>query len=204
MIVVADHATVGGQLLSLVDGMVAHGARAVLLRVRQADRATRVALVAGVRRILAPVDGMLIIAGPVDEPPDEPPPAASPSPDAVAAVHLAAAQPFPRTRPSLVGRSCHDAGEVDRAAAEGCDYVFVSPVYPTDSKPGYGPALGPLGLAALCDRAPMPVYALGGVLPERVGECLRAGAHGVAVMGPVLRDPPLVAEYLSALKEVPR
>ena len=103
--------------------------------------------------------------------------------------------------PSLVGRSCHDAGEVARAQAEGCDYVFVSPVYETPSKPGHGPALGPAGLGTLC-RPGLFTYALGGVTPQRVAECLRAGAHGVAVMGPVLHDPPVVAAYLAALSEV--
>jgi thiamine-phosphate pyrophosphorylase len=47
----------------------------------------------------------------------------------------------------------------------------------------------------------MPVFALGGVLPSFVAECRKAGAYGVAVMGPVLRDPSVVADYLSALEE---
>jgi thiamine-phosphate pyrophosphorylase len=100
----------------------------------------------------------------------------------------------------VVGRSCHDAGEVDRARAEGCDYVFVSPVYPTESRPGYGPALGPAGLAALC-RPGLPVFALGGVQPETVPECLEAGAYGVAVMGPILRRPALTRDYLERLPQ---
>src|SRR5690606_1681015 len=96
---------------------------------------------------------------------------------------------------------CHHAGDIDRALNENCDYVFVSPVYETPSKPGYGPPLGPVGLAALCPPG-LPVYALGGVLPDRVAECRRAGAFGVAVMGPVRHDPPIVAAYLAALSEV--
>ena len=136
------------------------------------------------RRLLDPVDGTLIVAGGSDS-----------------AVHLSAGEPFPDPRPSIVGRSCHNADEVDRAVAEGCDYAFVSPIYPTESKPGYGPALGPAGLTAL-SRPGLPVYALGGVTPVHVGECVRAGAYGVAVMGPVLRDPSIVADYMTALKEV--
>ena len=135
-------------------------------------------------RALEPVGGLLIVAGSGGD-----------------NVHLSSQQEFPQPRPSLVGRSCHTAAEVDRAVAEECDYAFVSPVYPTASKPGYGPALGPEGLAALC-RPGLPVYALGGVLPEHVAECVQAGAYGIAVMGPVLRDPTVVTAYLAALSEV--
>ncbi|GIF46122.1 thiamine-phosphate pyrophosphorylase [Asanoa ferruginea] len=117
------------------------------------------------------------------------------------AVHLAAREPFPTARPALVGRSCHDAAEVAAAAAEGCDYVTVSPVYLSASKPGYGPPLGPPGLAALTRNAP-PVYALGGVSPAEAAACRAAGAYGVAVMGAVMRDPDSVADYLRALTTV--
>jgi thiamine-phosphate pyrophosphorylase len=43
------------------------------------------------------------------------------------------------------------------------------------------------------------VYALGGVGPGDVPALLAAGAAGVAVMGPVMRDPSVVAAYLAAL-----
>ncbi|MQA35899.1 thiamine phosphate synthase, partial [Modestobacter roseus] len=40
---------------------------------------------------------------------------------------------------------------------------------------------------------------LGGVRPDDVAGCLAAGAHGVAVMGPVMREPAVVGAYLAAL-----
>ena len=181
---VADLASVGERLPYIVASAVDHGARAVLLRARETAPVDRLVLASMLWRALRPVDGLLIIAGTEGT-----------------AVHLSANQQFPEPRPSLVGRSCHTADEVDRAVAEGCDYAFASPVYPTASKPGYGPALGPEGLAALC-RPGLPVYALGGVLPEHVAECVAAGAYGIAVMGPVLRDPTVVSAYLAALSEV--
>src|SRR5690606_9602944 len=52
-----------------------------------------------------------------------------------AGVHLAAADPLPAPAPGLVGRSCHDAGSAAAAAAEGVDYVTLSPVFPSPSKP---------------------------------------------------------------------
>jgi thiamine-phosphate pyrophosphorylase len=124
---------------------------------------------------------------------------AGPAPPGVA-VHLAARDPVPAERPALVGRSCHDAAELRAAAAEGCDYVTLSPVFASASKPGYGPALGLDGLATLVTaHAGTAVYALAGVRPDDVPGCLAAGAHGVAVMGTVMRDPRTVEDYLAAL-----
>lgn len=85
---------------------------------------------------------------------------------------------------AVLGYSAHASGEAARAAREGADYVFFSPVYPTTSKPG---AAGQ-GIAALAAavRAPAPIYALGGLTPERVLPCLEAGAYGVAVLSGIL------------------
>jgi thiamine-phosphate pyrophosphorylase len=178
--VVADAASARRPLPEIVAEAATHGARGFMLRARELPPRDRAELVSALRAVL-PDGCRLIVAG-----------------GAAPAVHLSANQDFPRPRPSLVGRSCHHAADVERAMNEGCDYIFASPVYESASKPGYGPALGPAGLAALC-RPGLPVFALGGVLPEKVGECLHAGAYGVAVMGPVLRDPPIVAAYLAAL-----
>lgn len=183
LVVIADAASAPRPLPEIVASAAEHGARAFVLRARELPLREQAELAAALRAVL-PEGCMLIHAG-------------GPGP----AVHLAAQEPFPQPRPALVGRSCHHAADIDRVLQEGCDYAFVSPVYETPSKPGYGPPLGPSGLAALCPPG-LRVYALGGVRPERVAECLRAGAYGVAIMGPVLHDPPIVAAYLAALSEV--
>jgi thiamine-phosphate pyrophosphorylase len=73
---------------------------------------------------------------------------------------------------------------VGRLAGEG--YVTLSPVYPTATKPGYGPPLTARGAARVAGRVPW--LALGGVdSPERAAECAVAGAAGVAVLGAVMR-----------------
>jgi len=111
-------------------------------------------------------------------------------------VHLAAEDPS--TACGLVGRSCHDAVELSAAGAEGVAYVTLSPVYATPSKPGHGPPLGLDGLGRLARAARRPVFALGGVGPGRAGECVEAGAHGVAMLGAVMQaaDP---AELVAAV-----
>jgi thiamine-phosphate pyrophosphorylase len=187
LLVLTDRTRCAGPLVETVAAAVAAGARAVVLREKDLPAPERDRLAEQLAAVLAPVEGLLVRAGAGDGAP---------------AVHLAAADPFPVDRPALVGRSCHSAAELDRARAEGCDWLMLSPVHPTPSKPGYGPALGPAGLAALlAGRTGPRAYALGGVRPEDVAACRAAGAYGVAVMGPVMRDPSLVTGYLAALAD---
>jgi thiamine-phosphate diphosphorylase len=80
---------------------------------------------------------------------------------------------------TAVGRSCHDARELRGAA--GADWVFLSPVHATRSKPGAAP-LGIAGLTALLRVAPAPVYALGGITADNFAPCLCAGCAGVAAV----------------------
>jgi len=174
----------GGDLLSTVDKAVAAGARAVVLREKDLPGDERRRLADAVHALLAPAGGLLIVAG-----------TALPA----SHMHLAVRDAVPTPRPALLGRSCHDAGELRRAAAELCDYVTLSPVFASPSKPGYGPALGLATLDALVTAGVPAVYALGGVRPEDVAGCLDAGARGVAVMGAVMRDPAIVSDYLGAI-----
>ena len=188
LLVLTDRTQCPGTLVDTVAAAVDAGARAVVLREKDLPEAERDRLADALGALLAPVGGLLIRAG-------------AARPGSTAPCHLAAADPFPAVRPELVGRSCHDRAELRQARQEGCDYVLVSPVFPTASKPGYGPALGLAGLAGLLEDAP-PAWALGGVRPDDVVGCLRAGARGIAVMGVVMRDPRSVAGYLSAVGEV--
>ncbi len=79
----------------------------------------------------------------------------------------------------LVGASCHDAVELERAAWLGLDYALLSPVKPTASHPHAVP-LGWRGFAELVEPARLPVYALGGLLPSDLDAAIQWGAQGVA------------------------
>ncbi|GAA3756361.1 hypothetical protein GCM10022225_46800 [Plantactinospora mayteni] len=173
IVLVTDRWQASRPLDEVVRAAVDGGVRWVLLRERDLPRPERLDLARRLRVILAPVHGTLLVAGP--DPLDGD------------AVHLPAAGPYPPPTLPLVGRSCHDLAELGRISTE--DYVTLSPVYPSPSKPGYGPPLGPAGLAGLVADSPVPVVALGGVgTPEQVDACLAAGAVGVAVMGAVMRS----------------
>jgi thiamine-phosphate pyrophosphorylase len=90
-------------------------------------------------------------------------------------------------RAAVIGMSAHGLGDVKAAAAAGADYVTLSPIYLTSSKPGYGPALGVEAIREAA-KVGIPLVALGGVTPGVVRPCLDAGAAGVAVMSDIMRS----------------
>jgi thiamine-phosphate pyrophosphorylase len=96
----------------------------------------------------------------------------------------------------LIGASAHSAEEASRLLRSGADYVTVSPVFVTASKPGYGPALGLEGLSRIVALAPGPVVALGGITAANTAACRAAGAQGIAIMGEIMRaaDPRAAVE----------
>ncbi|GJE19132.1 thiamine phosphate synthase [Methylobacterium marchantiae] len=85
-----------------------------------------------------------------------------------------------------LGISAHSPHDIHRAEAAGVNYATLSPIFPTLSKPGYGPALGPQVLRSCRDQK-IPVLALGGITPLNTAACREAGFAGVAVMGGVMR-----------------
>jgi thiamine-phosphate pyrophosphorylase len=99
---------------------------------------------------------------------------------------------------ALIGVSAHQDDDLGRLAAAGADYATLSPIFPSASKPGYGPAVGLAGLARATAAVPLPIIALGGLDGERAGACVAAGAAGVAVMGSVMTatDPAAVVAGL--------
>ena len=85
-------------------------------------------------------------------------------------------------RPLVIGATATTAADAVRAQAEGADYVGFGPVFPTASKASPASVKGLAGLARACAAVTVPVIAIAGITPERVGPCLGAGAWGVAVM----------------------
>ena len=69
-----------------------------------------------------------------------------------------------------------------RDADGNCDYIGVGPVWATPSKPDADPPVGLDGLREICAAVSTPVVAIGGVDATNAGDCIRAGAAGVAVI----------------------
>jgi thiamine-phosphate pyrophosphorylase len=75
------------------------------------------------------------------------------------------------------------------------DYAFLSPIFDSISKEGYAAAgFDAAELAQVFRRAQMPVYALGGVTPERLSAVRDMGFAGVGILGAVwTQDDPVAA-----------
>ncbi len=94
---------------------------------------------------------------------------------------LARATGRPLPRDLWVSASVHNGRELAQAARIGVDFALVSPVLPTPSHPGAS-GLGWEGFEVLARRAPMPVYALGGVAPTDLNRVRLSGGQGVAAV----------------------
>lgn len=188
LLLITDRHQAGGDVVAAVAACVAAGCRWVSLREKDLPHDGQSALLMRLRPVLAEVGGVLTIHG-----------------DGTLAslcdgVHLPDGADIAAVRAflgpdALIGASCHDRAGVAAAARDGADYATLSPIFLTASKPGYGPALGPLALTGL----PLPTLALGGVTATNLPPCITAGAAGVAVMGGPMRDPASVAGLLAAL-----
>ena len=77
-------------------------------------------------------------------------------------------------------------------------WVTLSPYAASASKPGYRPLLSADAFAGHA----LPVLALGGITPGNAAEARAAGAHGVAVMGAVMRAPDPAAVVARLREEV--
>lgn len=103
----------------------------------------------------------------------------------------------------LLGYSAHDQAELDLAAAAGCDFALLSPVWATDSKPGM-PHLGEARACALTAQARLPVLWLGGITPAHAARIAALPAArrpiGIAVRSAVMAaaDPQFAAAALLA------
>lgn len=106
----------------------------------------------------------------------------------------------PGTTPGLrCGASVHSEEAADRAATAGATFLVFGSVFEPGSKPGT--AAGTRPLADVARHSSLPVLAVGGITPDRVETCIRAGACGVAVVTGVMRagDPArAIATYLAA------
>lgn len=81
----------------------------------------------------------------------------------------------------LVSRSFHSIEEIGKCDY---DYAFLSPIYPSISKPGYK---GEFDFNQLRRAVDAKIFALGGVTHEKIAELKEIGFGGVAMLGNVWR-----------------
>lgn len=97
----------------------------------------------------------------------------------------------------LIGRSTTNPEEMERAIAEGADYVGVGPVYETPTKAGKT-AAGLDYVRYAAEHCPIPWFAIGGINPNNVNDVLQARAERIAVVRAIMQaeQPTLVTQYL--------
>lgn len=93
--------------------------------------------------------------------------------------------------PGLTSRSCHTLTEL-RASLGHYDSVFFGPVFPSISKPGYGPhedspraEISALLAHRTASERRTTVVALGGITAETAPRALALGFDGVAALGAI-------------------
>ena len=105
-----------------------------------------------------------------------------------------------KARNLLVGCSVHDLDVAQKMQVAGANFVTYSPIYPTMSKPN--PAVGLKSLRRIVGALDFPVFALGGITPSKVPECLNSGAFGVAAMSSVMSYETGIDQAKNYLKQI--
>lgn len=181
LLVITDRHQAKLPVEEIADRIFAAGAKWLLFRDRDMEAADRAALASALAATARRRGAFLSIGGDIELAERvEADGVHLQSPDAV----IEARARFGMRR--LIGFSAHSLADVMSARAARADYVSLSPIFPTPSKPGYGPPLGPEAIRQAADLS-IPIVALGGITDQNTTACLVAGAAAVAVMGEVMR-----------------
>jgi thiamine-phosphate pyrophosphorylase len=177
-----DDAHGGARLSKTIDTACRAGVRAVQLREKDLDSRSLFELARDLRRITLSYHSKLLINDRVDV-------ALAAETDGVHCPEDGFVPTVAREllgSESLIGVSCHSLDKAQQAAQAGADFVFYGPVFGTPSKAAFGPPVGLSALRKVCGQTETPVFAIGGITPERAIECMEAGASGVAVISAIL------------------
>jgi thiamine-phosphate pyrophosphorylase len=86
----------------------------------------------------------------------------------------------------IIGRSTTNPAEMQRAIAEGADYIGVGPVYATPTKAGKLPA-GLEYVQYAATHATVPWFAIGGIDPTNLVDVIQAGGRQVAIVRTIMQ-----------------
>jgi len=103
----------------------------------------------------------------------------------------------------LIGISTHSPEQAKAAEAGGADYIGFGPVFRTSTKDA-GPVQGSETISVIKRMVSVPVIAIGGITLANVGEAVRAGADGVAVISSVLSAPDRKIAAVEMIREIQR
>jgi thiamine-phosphate pyrophosphorylase len=193
---ITDRTLCSGGLVAAVEEALEAGVRMVQLREKDLGSEELLSLARELRELTDRYEACLLINGRIDI-------ALTVEADGV---HLAHKDFTPGVALSLlqqeaiIGVSCHSLAEALVAEDGGANFITLGPVYPTPSKARYG---GPVGTGPLKEAAKaldIPIYAIGGIDTERIGEVTAAGAYWAAVISAILKGPDVLEQTKALLK----
>lgn len=190
--------TRGRSLIEVTEECLGAGVRAVQLREKDLSAAQLLGLAQPLRELTRRVGARLFINDRVDV-------ALAVEADGVQRGHTSLPVRLMRTVAGsrlLFGASIHSLDEARAAELNGADFLVFGPVYDTPAKRPYGPPQGVEALRRVVESVTIPVFAIGGITPERVAEIKGTAAQGVAVISAILaaeRPAEVTKAFLDAL-----
>ena len=103
-------------------------------------------------------------------------------------------------RQIVVGRSTHSLEQANAAQREGADYIGFGPIFATPTKPDYKP-IGMENIKRVHEDVSVPIFCIGGIKIDNLGEVIVAGAKRVAIVSGLLKAPD-IAKYARACKSL--
>ena len=102
----------------------------------------------------------------------------------------------------LVGRSTHSLEQAAEAAADQrTDCIGFGPLFSTPTKPEYAP-IGVNEISAVHEAHPdLPIFCIGGIKKENLGEVIAAGAKRAVIVSGILQAPD-IESYVREAKEM--
>lgn len=94
----------------------------------------------------------------------------------------------------IIGGTANTFEDVVQRCNEGCSYVGAGPFRFTTTKEKLSPVLGTAGYASIISKMEkqeieIPVYAIGGILPDDIEPIMQTGVYGIAVAGVITHHP---------------
>ncbi|MCX5706191.1 MAG: thiamine phosphate synthase [Candidatus Omnitrophica bacterium] len=102
----------------------------------------------------------------------------------------------------IIGVSCHNLAQAEKAQREGADYVAIGPLFKTATKPEYQP-VGLNILESIKEKIKIPFFVIGNIKRGNLGKIMAYGINKIVVCRAILKSKDIYKTskyFLSQLK----